>query len=369
MKNHSHIVNSLRVILLFPIALLISYVMSLNPSWAEWYALNIYPVFSGAINTVSGKVSVSVAEIVVIVFFSLILLYTVCTLLRVIAASGKRLSSLLNYVLNIAAIASIIFFIFTFLCGINYHRKTFSEVCGLEITESSSNDLSKLCSGLADEVIKLRSEIPSDENGVAKTEDTFSELSEKCREAYDLMEAEYPTLVSGYSAAKPVYFSSMMSYSGIIGVFFPFTYEANVDTDVPVYTQPAAICHELTHLRGYMREDEANFIAYLVCKKSGDKFVEYSGYMLAFSCSLNKLYSADRTAYLYIVGRLGDDVLCDLRYEKKYWTEHEGVIESISDKINDGYLKINNQQDGVESYGRMVDLLIAEMKASETEQG
>ena len=32
----------------------------------------------------------------------------------------------------------------------------------------------------------------------------------------------------------------------------------------------------------------------------------------------------------------------------------------IHNKVNDAYLKANNQTDGVQSYGRMVDLLIAE---------
>lgn len=32
----------------------------------------------------------------------------------------------------------------------------------------------------------------------------------------------------------------------------------------------------------------------------------------------------------------------------------------MSDKVNDTYLKANKQTDGVESYDRMVDLLMAE---------
>ena len=32
---------------------------------------------------------------------------------------------------------------------------------------------------------------------------------------------------------------------------------------MPFYNIPHTICHELSHLKGYMREDEANFIGYL----------------------------------------------------------------------------------------------------------
>ena len=84
-----------------------------------------------------------------------------------------------------------------------------------------------------------------------------------------------------------------MSWCNITGIFVPFTFEANVNVDVPDYSQPATMCHELSHLRGYMREDEANFIAYLACRNSENVEFQYSGAMLAFVYANNALYSAD----------------------------------------------------------------------------
>ncbi len=37
-------------------------------------------------------------------------------------------------------------------------------------------------------------------------------------------------------------------------------------------------------------------------------------------------------------------------------------MAAVSTDVNNAYLKINGQQDGVNSYGRMVDLLLAEFK-------
>jgi hypothetical protein len=45
---------------------------------------------------------------------------------------------------------------------------------------------------------------------------------------------------------------------------------------------------------------------------------------------------------------------------REFWKKYEGPIEDISSAINDAYLKANRQKDGIYSYGRMVDLLIAE---------
>lgn len=363
MKNHSHTMNSIRVILLCPISLLVAYFMSLNPSWAEWYAVNVYPIISKSINTLSAATDRSVAEIVVIVFFGLILLYTLYTVIKLIFGE-KRLSRLFDFILNIAAIASIICFVFVFFCGINYHRLTFTEVSGFEIKDSTTQELYELCLDLTDKTNALRGELSENSDGVSETKLTYAELAEKCWEVYDTLESTYPTLVSGYSATKPVHFSDIMSYSGITGVFFPFTYEANVNVAVPQYSLPATMCHELTHLRGYMREDEANFIAYLACKASDEPFIQYSGYMLALTYSLNRLRSDDTELYYDIYDKISADVKTDLRYSNSYWSAHEGIVEEISDKVNDVYLKVNNQDDGVKSYGRMVDLLLAEHRKS-----
>lgn len=363
MKNRSHSLNSLRLILLCPISLVIIYIASAYPSVAEWYAVNIYPVISKTINSVSASVPFSLAEVVVIAFFSVLIIYVLYTAFKLFF-SQNRIRRLWNFLLNIGAVAGVICFLFVFMCGINYHRITFSEVSGLDVSDSSATDLYNLCERLANELNLLRPELAEDSNGVSSSGLTYEELANECRESYDTLEEIYPTLISGYSEAKPVHFSSLMSYSGITGIFFAFTYEANVNTDIPEYSLPSTMCHELTHLRGYMREDEANFVAYLACKASDKVFVRYSGYMLAFIYSFNALYAENSELYAEISDKLCDGVKKDIRFSNSYWSAHSGIINDFSDKVNDVYLKLNSQEDGVKSYGRMVDLLIAEMKSN-----
>lgn len=367
MKNYSHIMNSIKVILLCPISLLVAYFMSLNPSWAEWYAVNIYPLLAKSINSITSKVDFSIAEAVVICFAAIILIYTLYTLIKLIFGE-KRLHRLIDYILNLAATASIICFIFVFFCGINYHRLTFTEVSGLEVKDSTTQELYNLCYDLTYKVNSIRETLSEDERGVVTTNLPVDSLAQKCKDSYDTLESEYPTLVAGYSASKKVYFSEAMSYTGITGIFFPFTYEANVNVDIPVFSIPSTMCHELTHLRGYMREDEANFISYLACKASNEPFIQYSGYILALTHSINRLYGDDSEMYYKIYDELSDKVKTDLRFSNSYWAAHEGVVEEISDKVNDVYLKVNQQDDGVKSYGRMVDLLLAEFRNGTVEE-
>ena len=105
--------------------------------------------------------------------------------------------------------------------------------------------------------------------------------AQRAKNAMNKLAEEYKILKGNYSSPKPVRQSKVMSYLGITGMFFPYTFEANVNVHIPPYQIPAVMLHELVHLRGFMREDEANFISYLAGTKSGYDDFYYSTTMLA----------------------------------------------------------------------------------------
>ena len=85
---------------------------------------------------------------------------------------------------------------------------------------------------------------------------TFSDITGYARSAMQKAASDYPLLDGTYLGPKPVLFSRALSHCNITGIFFPFTLEANVNTDIPDYSLPSTMCHELAHLSGFMREDE-----------------------------------------------------------------------------------------------------------------
>jgi hypothetical protein len=118
-----------------------------------------------------------------------------------------------------------------------------------------------------------------------------------------------------------------------------------------------------------MREDEANYIAYIAGMNSDNIELMYSSTLLALISSGNALYGQNTDLYFEIREMYTDGVIRDIRANTDYWAKYEDkVISTISNKINDTYLKANAQEDGVKSYGRMVDLLLAEYKAKQQNQ-
>lgn len=352
------------LLLCFPAAWGLLYAASRNTEFAQWYAAVIYPPLSLAINKVTSLLPFSIAEFIVFFVIAACIIYLLYYIVK-ISRKGKeeRKKNAVKFVLNPVCAACVLYFVFALSCGMSYYRPSFADENGIVAKASTKNELIALCEELCEQANQLRSQVETDDAGVMRLQyKNMDRVAEQARDAYAALHNDYAVLTAGYGAPKPVLCSRLMSYSNITGVFFPFTFEANVNVDIPDYSIPVTMCHELTHVRGYMQEEEANFVAYLACLKSDSADFQYSGTMLACIYAGNALYSVDQTAYSSIYGQLSDGIKRDINFNRSYWKQFEGPVAEVSNKVNDSYLKANGQQDGVKSYGRMVDLLLADYR-------
>lgn len=328
------------------------------------FALHIYKWISQIVSTISGIIPFSIAEIMICVLPILILFVLIRFTIGLIKKKENRKLKFFKGILNVLCFGSIVLFLFTVFAGINYYRYPFSYYSNLEITDSSVEELYSLTGSLALQANDLRNSITTtDENNVFKLSTSMYDLGNKAEAAMETLSKKYPVLGGNYGSPKPILLSSVMSRTEITGIFIPFTMEANVNVDIPDYSIPATMLHELAHLRGFMREDEANYIAYLAGMESDNPEIEYSSTMLALVISGNALYDRDKDIYFEIRDQYSEGVINDIRENSAYWQQYDDtVISAVSDKINDTYLKANAQKDGVQSYGRMLDLLLAKYR-------
>ncbi len=373
------------LLLLIPVSILCILLAKMSSVAAEYiFARGLFKIISVPLGFITGLLPFSIAEILVILFpvCILVLIGRFCYLMfgskKMLRRNRKQV--LKRWAVNMGVFISILLFLFTTLCGTNYYRFEFEQFCKFEVEEYSEEELYSLCEYLAEKVNESKKQLIEEEIQKAVTKETkinennvvvldnFSEVADEAKKAYQKLQKNYPVLKYSTGAAKPVLLSKYMSYTGIVGIYFPFTVEANVNTDVAGYNRPADMCHELAHLHGFMRENEANFISYLVCTNSDEAYFRYSGYMLGYIYATNALYDEDVKKYMQIASMLSDEVRADLDFEHEYWKQLESTqayqtVEAVSDKVNDTYLKVNGQTDGVKSYGKMVDLLIAQYLA------
>lgn len=357
--------KKLLFILLIPLGMLLSSIASKYPGMIEvYYSTGIYKPMGIILSRITGIIPVSAGELLLLFTFIFTAFRIILLIIKMFRKSDSRWHLFFNFTANILAAASIIYFSFILLWGLNYHRLPFSTISKLEVKPSTTSELTELCKSLADRANLLRSSALEDSKGVVKFSGNYRDVFKRASLGYENASKLYPELGGKYGSPKGVLLSRLMSYTGITGVYFPFTGEANVNISVPGFDIPATACHEMAHQRGFAREDEANYIAYLACRLHPDIDFQYSGTLLALIHSTNALYLADRDAFNEVRLMYSEGLNQDLKELNNYWRQFEGPVSEVSDKINDTYLKANNQQDGVQSYGRMIDLLLAEYRSN-----
>lgn len=346
---------------LIPLSILIRWLFSQSPSAVESiYSQSIYPFIMKPVSNLTGIIPLSLFELFIIAM--VIFIPVVIILLIIRCVRNKSYKPVIRFLANVAMIVSIWFFLTTVMWNLNYERKSFSELAELDVRPSSVNELYDLCQWLIENTNRLREQVEEDENGIMKLHGGFESVRNRAQIGYDIAAREYPFLQGLYGKPKRVLFSRVMSHTNIIGLYCVITGEANIDTDIPDLGIPSTVMHEMAHQRGFAREDETNYISWVVCMSHPDADFRYSGSVLALQYAMNALYSVNPDMYFELARTYSRDYYNDLQNEQAYWRQFQGPVKKLANQVNDTYLKLNGENDGVKSYGRMVDLLLAERR-------
>lgn len=291
-------------------------------------------------------------------------LFVLAMLVRLVVLLFKRRDGILfGYIKGATLILSLILLAFALTCAPNYYRLTFTELSGLSIRPSSPSELSALCAELIERANALRPAVSADGGVTNGLPGGFRETAARSREAFDTVCESYPFVGRSLVTPKAMPLSELLSYFKLTGFYFSYTGEANVNAHMPPLELGFTMCHELAHTRGFMREDEANFIAYLACRGASSPEVAYSGAVCALNHSMSALYGANPDLYYALRATYSEGLNADLADMGRYWSRYETPVATVSNAVNDLYLRANDQSDGTRSYGRMVDLLLADYRA------
>ena len=308
-----------------------------------------------ALARLSSHVPFSVAEALIAAAAAAVLARLLCGLVRLIL---RRSSARRAYRLFMGLLAFVLWVYagFCVLWGTYYYGDDFSAKSGLESGVVSVSQLEVVTEYFAALANEYGAAVPRDESGLYICD--RSAVLTRSASLFDGMADVLPCLDGPRVAAKPVRFSRAMSYLDFTGFFFPFTGEANVNTDFPPALFASTVAHELSHQRGVAKEQEANFVAVLASLRSGDADYCYSAALLAYTHLGNALYSADNAAWQNVYSQLDDNVKLDLRLNSAYWRQFETPVQSVSNTVYEGFLHSYDQTLGLKSYGACVDLLV-----------
>ncbi len=349
---------SLFILLSALLAVLIQILCVYSMPFAEFFNSSVAAFFRLLLAYLTGWIPFSVAE----TLLYLVPIVFVVVLVKCIWAARSGVVEALRYVFGVLSVGALVYVLFVITYFPGYRTAPLAEKLGIETSEISARELydaALIFAECAEEELDMLMFRP---NGASVMPYSYDTLSEKLMDAYDTVHARYPFIQNYDSRVKPLSISPLMTYTHISGVYTMFTGEANLNINYPDYVIAFTAAHELAHQRGIARENEANFVAFLVCEASKDPFIRYSGYLNMYEYVASALYSASpemyRTLAQSVDVRLRREMMAYSAFFEPY---RKTVVSEISGKVNDTFLTLQGTE-GVKSYGMVVDLAVAYLK-------
>lgn len=353
------------VIALSAIILILNLCAWFSIGFCDWYTLHITPIWVNTLGRFMNLFPFSVGEILIVLGILLSIIAFVLLVLRN-HFSGRSHTFFKLY----GAIFLNVCLILTLNCSTLYHCtqldpnpvKSSRTYTVLEL-ETLRNHIVTMCNLLADTM-------PRDEQGYVVYD---GDLQAEAKDALHGISDLYPKLAGYYPNVKPMFFSALMSQSYMAGYYFPFSMEANCNKNMYITNYPDTYCHELSHLHGYLFEEEAGMLSFLACTHSEDTFFQYCGYLAvlgyvdkAYIRSIHAIDSEEGALRYLSQLSCSDAVKSDFIFLKpETWEKVEEhavlkteTVKSISNTFTETTLKLNGISDGMAVYDGVVSYLL-----------
>jgi hypothetical protein len=346
--------------LLLPLSLLLNEIAARNAQAVETlYGRGIYPRLAWGLGKLNGFLPFSLAELL-LAFLLLAGLWRILAAVRRQWASGRRWGTfLLRSLLTCWAAAGGALFLFLLLWGLNYARPGLARKMEIAAEEIQPEEILAAGRRMAALTAAQHAALGLPSSQASRLPLAFPELDRALGEA--LHRAALPGYRLGHPAspAKRLLLSPLFCYLGISGIFIPFTGEPSVNSRIPDCGLPLAVAHEKAHQLGITDEGEANLAAFLACTGATHPYLRYSALLDAAARLLAAASRVRREEARAALQNMGPGPLADLAAIRDFWASYHGPLSRGAERVNDAYLKSLRVREGVESYERIVELLIA----------
>lgn len=363
--------------------IMLNYLAWRSREFCDWYIDHIFPVWLNTYARLTSALSISVGEIMLILAAG-ITAFGIGFFIYNLIRRGKYTTGLLKYGRTYAWIVLAVGYVMTLNCFILYHATGFAQKYMVKETGTMVVDMSdtavvevdtkgksaytkKNLATLRDYLVEqcntLADQIDRDEQGTA----VYSgDLIAESVHAMETMGQQYDRLSGYYVTPKYLKCSEFFSQQYIMGYYFPFSMEANINSVMYITNVAPTVCHELAHTKGFIFENDANMIGYLACIQSDDTFLQYCGYLSVLNYVNNDFYkSVNKSTYkkhVRISDRVADDNVFltreDWQAVEKTAVVKTSTVKKVSNNFLNTNLKLNGVDEGIQQYNEVVNLLL-----------
>lgn len=338
--------------------------------WALWTACGAFPgvsaffrrvaqLLSNGLAFFTGLVPIPVAELMV----AGLVIGPVWGLMYVLRK--RDWAALLRGVCRLICAGCAAAFLFVFLYGVHHTAPSLASRMELEVGQYSTAQLEAFVAHAVEQANGLAVRVPRDEEGTCDF-GSFRQMAKQGRREYSRIKEDYAVFDRPQAGLVKRSFlgGRIMSYIDLAGYYCPWAAESTVSSDVVDSHIPFNIAHETAHALGIGPEAECNFAAWLACKDSEDVRFAYSGWLLAYIYAGNALYANDYDAWAGQYGSLCPEIVHDIAALNESLKPFEdSKVNELGSKANDALIKATGQSEGIRSYGRVVDLMLAYFSA------
>lgn len=355
--------NTLAMIIVMGLMVGFNILALISPQAIDMYARYIYPYLSQFFSFFTGLIPFSFGEVLIVIGIVMVI---AALPLFITAAVMKKRKLLKASAIFYAWVIIYIVVTETMNCFVLYHTTEFSakfhNSAGAE--GFTVDQLVMLTEETIEKVNENAYLVERDENGEVIVSENVTELA---HDAFEKMSVQYDLIGGNNPPPKKIYFSMLMTQFDLQGIYFPFTFEANYNDKLAPARVPCTVVHEMCHVKGFIREDEAGYIASIVCSHSDSPELRYSGYISAMNYLMGAVKkNASRDEYMRLASMIDPIVFDDNYFVSEEFLkeiEEKAVVptetaSAVSEKAMDTTLKIGGVTDGKRSYNRMVNLLL-----------
>lgn len=243
------------------------------------------------------------------------------------------------------------------LWGLNHCRPPMAERLGWDLQQPTEDELVALIVELVRDLDRLEDQFTQEQLAPDQ-----AHLEALLTGAFDRQSQKWSWLRGPRARVRRPLVQGLLARAGISGVYSPWTGEAHIEPSLPGPLVWATAAHEVAHQRGIAREDEANFVAWFVLRHSPNPAARYSARFVLLGQALNALGRQDRHAAQDLMGKLSPSLRRRRAAVRAYWQDHLGTLSRISHRVNDSYLKVAGHRQGAQTYGLVLDLVLADRR-------
>ncbi|WP_308224933.1 DUF3810 domain-containing protein [Flavobacterium sp. J372] len=344
--------------LLLLLQIIIVNILAAFPEFVEkYYSNGLYPFIAAGSRSIFGLVPFSVGDII----YGIVLVFAFRWLWLKRKTWGR---ALWGNVLGLLSFMSVFYFLFHLLWAMNYHRVPLHEKMGME-KKYELAELIPFTKKLIAKTNAMQVQITGNDSTKVVNPYTIAQIYDMSLNGYNRVSAKYLYFKYERESIKSSLISTPLSYMGFGGYLNPFTNEAQVNANLPLYNLPTTTCHEMAHQIGYASESEANFIGYLASVDNEDVYFQYSGYSFALKYCMRSIEKLDEKTAESLVPLINKGVRKNFKESKDFNEKYSSFIETGFEFFYDNFLKLNKQKDGLEGYSKFVGLLVNYHKQKE----